>query len=204
MGSQQKFEPFPFRPTTFHPTTISLLYNQDQQHWPPSDRPKPIMAQKATKRTPKSFTKSAADVNTTSTAIPTPFTTAPAALQPLLPQLDPSKVHLIHIDRHSPDHKKQIVRPRAIRLNHPPANPPPSSSSPSSSTPSSPSASATAPTPRSPPTSTSSKPSPATPKAPQPSTPPQRRSAKPSPPSRRARSPSSSTSSSCASSAPGR
>ena len=62
------------------------------------------------KRAAKSFAKPAAAVKTNSNAIPTPFTTAPAALQPLLPQLDPSKVHLIHIDRHTPDHKKQIVR----------------------------------------------------------------------------------------------
>ncbi|KAM0721258.1 hypothetical protein Q7P37_003546 [Cladosporium fusiforme] len=63
---------------------------------------------KASKRTPKSFTKPAAAVTSNSSAIPTPFTTAPAALQPLLPQLDPSKVHLVHVDRHLPSHKKQI------------------------------------------------------------------------------------------------
>lgn len=67
------------------------------------------MPPKASKRTPKSFAKSAAAVTSNSNAIPTPFTKAPASLEPLLPQLDPSKVHLIHIDRHTPDHKKQIV-----------------------------------------------------------------------------------------------
>lgn len=87
------------------------------------------MAQKATKRGPKSFARSAAAVNENSTAIPTPFTTAPALLQPLLPQLDPSKVHLIHIDRHTPQHKKQIVRPAQTKPStrppqgNPPANP---------------------------------------------------------------------------------
>lgn len=81
------------------------------------------MAPKPTKRTPKSFTKSAAAVSSNSTAIPTPFTTAPAAIQPLLPQLDPSKVHLIHIDRHPPDHKKQIVRLRLPLQNHPSPTP---------------------------------------------------------------------------------
>jgi hypothetical protein len=71
------------------------------------------------KRAAKSFAKPAAAVKTNSNAIPTPFTTAPAGLQPLLPQLDPSKVHLIHIDRLSPDHKKQIVRPQPPLLSPP-------------------------------------------------------------------------------------
>lgn len=62
------------------------------------------------KRSARSFAKPASAVKSTSNAIPTPFTTAPAALQPFLPQLDPERVHLVHIDRHTPDHKKQIVR----------------------------------------------------------------------------------------------
>jgi hypothetical protein len=65
------------------------------------------------KRSAKSFAKPAAAVKSNSNAIPTPFTTAPAGLHPLLPQLDPARVHLIHIDRHTPEHKKQIVRPHS-------------------------------------------------------------------------------------------
>lgn len=76
------------------------------------------MAPKSTKRTARSFAKSAAAVKNNSNAIPTPFTTAPAALQPFLPQLDPSRVHLVHIDRHRPDHKKQIVRPTSTNSTH--------------------------------------------------------------------------------------
>jgi hypothetical protein len=68
------------------------------------------------KRSAKSFAKPAAAVKTNSNAIPTPFTTAPAALQPLLPQLDPARVHLVHIDRHTPEHKKQIVCPQRTAL----------------------------------------------------------------------------------------
>jgi hypothetical protein len=79
------------------------------------------MAPKPTKRTARSFAKSAAAVKTNTNAIPAPFTTAPPALQPLLPQLDPARVHLVHIDRLKPDHKKQIVRlnstPRIHRTN---------------------------------------------------------------------------------------
>ena len=71
------------------------------------------MAPKPTKRTARSFAKSAAAVKSNTNAIPAPFTTAPAALQPLLPQLDPARVHLVHIDRLKPDHKKQIVRPNS-------------------------------------------------------------------------------------------
>jgi hypothetical protein len=73
------------------------------------------------KRAAKSFAKPAAAVKTNSNAIPTPFTTAPAALQPILPQLDPSRVHLVHIDRHTPEYKKQIVRPPTAIPNQNPA-----------------------------------------------------------------------------------
>jgi hypothetical protein len=74
------------------------------------------------KRAAKSFAKpAAAAVKTNSNAIPTPFTTAPAALQPILPQLDPSRVHLVHIDRHTPEYKKQIVRPPTAIPNQNPA-----------------------------------------------------------------------------------
>jgi hypothetical protein len=77
------------------------------------------------KRSAKSFAKPAAAVKTNSNAIPTPFTNAPAALQPLLPQLDPARVHLIHIDRHSPEHKKQIVRSLPPKITPSNPNPPP-------------------------------------------------------------------------------
>lgn len=40
--------------------------------------------------------------------IPTPFTKAPAVLEPLLDQFDQSKVYIVHIDRHPPDYKKTI------------------------------------------------------------------------------------------------
>ncbi|TKA71315.1 hypothetical protein B0A55_07132 [Friedmanniomyces simplex] len=40
--------------------------------------------------------------------IPTPFSKAPAALEPFLTQLDPSQVYITHIDRHLPETKKQI------------------------------------------------------------------------------------------------
>ncbi|KAK4495665.1 hypothetical protein PRZ48_012933 [Zasmidium cellare] len=40
--------------------------------------------------------------------IPPPFTRAPASLAPLLDRLDPAQVHLIHIDRLPPAHKRSI------------------------------------------------------------------------------------------------
>ena len=59
------------------------------------------MSNKTSKRSKQSF-KPAAD------AIPTPFEKAPASIQPLLGQLDPSKVYITHIDRHLTEYKKQI------------------------------------------------------------------------------------------------
>ncbi|KAK5109051.1 hypothetical protein LTR62_007599 [Meristemomyces frigidus] len=44
----------------------------------------------------------------TTSQIPTPFIKAPPTLEPLLEQLDPAQVYITHIDRHPPDHKKQI------------------------------------------------------------------------------------------------
>lgn len=40
--------------------------------------------------------------------IPVPFVQAPSSLEPLLQRLDPSKVHITHIDRHKADYKKKI------------------------------------------------------------------------------------------------
>ncbi|KAK3112831.1 hypothetical protein LTR53_010485 [Teratosphaeriaceae sp. CCFEE 6253] len=40
--------------------------------------------------------------------IPTPFTKASETLEPFLAQLDPAQVYITHIDRHPPEHKKQI------------------------------------------------------------------------------------------------
>ncbi|KAF2167864.1 hypothetical protein M409DRAFT_22012 [Zasmidium cellare ATCC 36951] len=42
------------------------------------------------------------------TEIPPPFTKAPLTLAPLLDRLDPAQIHLIHIDRHPPAHKRSI------------------------------------------------------------------------------------------------
>lgn len=42
------------------------------------------------------------------TAIPPPFQAANASLKPLLAQCDPTKVYLLHIDRHSPEYKRNI------------------------------------------------------------------------------------------------
>lgn len=42
------------------------------------------------------------------TPVPTPFEKAPQSIQPLLDQLDPTKVYITHIDRHLTDYKKQI------------------------------------------------------------------------------------------------
>jgi hypothetical protein len=39
---------------------------------------------------------------------PSPFSKAPPAIEPLLPQLNPASVYITHIDRHPPPYKKQI------------------------------------------------------------------------------------------------
>lgn len=53
----------------------------------------------------KSRPKQAADQ---SSRIPAPFTKAPQTLIPFLERLNPAQVHLTHIDRQSPDHKRKI------------------------------------------------------------------------------------------------
>lgn len=40
--------------------------------------------------------------------IPTPFTKAPSSLEAFLQRLDPSLIHIVHIDRHKADYKRNI------------------------------------------------------------------------------------------------
>lgn len=60
------------------------------------------MAKNVAKRSKQASFKPAAG------EIPTPFEKAPQNLQPLLDQLDPSKVYITHVDRHLTEYKKQI------------------------------------------------------------------------------------------------
>lgn len=59
---------------------------------------------KATKRTGKG--KQASSKSTVKP--PTPFVKAPSVLEPFLETLSPNEIYLIHIDRESPDFKKQL------------------------------------------------------------------------------------------------
>lgn len=60
------------------------------------------MSKQPTKRTKQpSFKPAASD-------IPVPFEKAPQSIQPLLDQLDPNSVYIIHIDRHLTEYKKRI------------------------------------------------------------------------------------------------
>ncbi|KAI6903296.1 hypothetical protein KC316_g14014 [Hortaea werneckii] len=59
------------------------------------------MSNKAAKKKQTSFKSPASE-------IPTPFTKAPASIEPLLEQLDPAKVYITHIDRFSTKSKQQI------------------------------------------------------------------------------------------------
>lgn len=61
------------------------------------------MSKSATKRS-----RPPASASAPATPIPTPFTKAPAALQPFLDLLDPSQVYLTHIDRFPAQAKRKI------------------------------------------------------------------------------------------------
>lgn len=68
------------------------------------------MSSKMSKRQQRSFTSKPTSSlpSNPQNQIPTPFTKAPAVLEPILDQFDPSKVYITHIDRHPPDYKKTI------------------------------------------------------------------------------------------------